>query len=69
MSRENPPEGPWDEHPERMSEAELKILVAEAKGQPEKITVLVRRMVLQTIDEVRECLDEGATEKPLEPQL
>ncbi len=69
MSREKPPEGPRDEHPERMSADELKILVAAAKGQPEKITALVRRMVLQTIDEVRECLDEGATEKPPEPQL
>ena len=52
MSREEPPEGTREEHPERMSADELKVLVAEAKGQPEKITALVRRMVLQTIDEV-----------------
>ncbi len=69
MNRGKPPEEPRDEHPERMSAAELKVLVAAAKGQPERITALVRRMVLQTIDEVRECLDEGAREKPPEPQL
>ena len=69
MSRDKPPEGPRDEHPERMSADELKVLVAAAKGHPEKITALVRRMVLQAVDEVRECPDEGAREKPPEPQL
>ena len=57
MSREKLP----DES--RMSAAVLRLLSAEAEGQPEKLTELVKRLVLQTIDEVRECHDEGATER------
>lgn len=45
------PEGP-------LSVEQFETLVQEAAGHPDRVSALVRRLVLQTIEEVRQSLDE-----------
>ena len=63
MSRKKEPEGPGpvpdQEQVERITLEQFKILAAKAEGNPKKVTALVKRLVLQTIDEVRETIAEG----------
>ncbi len=61
MTRKKKPERPAPpsaEQVDRITLEQFKVLTAEAEGQPEKISALVKRLVLQTIAEVREAIPE-----------
>lgn len=64
MSREEPPgpaETPGDQDTGSLNAEELEKLTAEADDRPEEVTALVKKLVLETIDEVRRTIREGGT--------
>ena len=53
-----PFEGSGLESDGHLSVEEFEALVEEAAGHPDRVSALVRKLVLQTIEEVRESLDQ-----------
>ena len=61
MTRESDGSPPFDgggfDSDDPLSAEGLEALVEEAAGHPDRLSALVRQLVLQTIEEVRDSLD------------
>ena len=60
MTRDSDSKPPFDgpDLKGHLSVEQFEALVEEAAGHPDQVSALVRRLVLQTIEEVRESLDQ-----------